>query len=115
MDAILEDMRDNILLDGVTLSGGEPFVQPEACTVIAEAAHAQGLNVWCYSGYTFEQLVNGSVQWLELLQNVDVLVDGPFVLAEQTLDAHFRGSANQRIVDVQASLKQNKVVLSTYN
>ena len=112
---ILEIMRDNVLLDGVTLSGGEPFAQPEACAALARAAHEAGLNVWCYTGYTFEELLKGRAEWLELLKNVDVLVDGPFVLAQRTLDARFRGSSNQRILDVSQSLKCGEAVLSVHN
>ena len=60
VDAILEMARENILLDGITLSGGEPFAQAAACAAIAKGAHASGLNVWCYTGYTFETLLEGS-------------------------------------------------------
>lgn len=115
VEAIIDEARENILLDGITLSGGEPFVQPEACAEIAKGAHESGLNVWCYSGYTFEQLIQGSESWLELLRNIDILVDGPFVMEQKTMNARFRGSANQRIIDVPASLKAQEVVLSTYN
>lgn len=114
-EQILEAVRDNMLLDGVTLSGGEPFAQPEACTEIAKGAHALGLNVWCYSGYTFEALLQGNHRWRELLENIDILVDGPFILEQRTLDAHFRGSSNQRILDVPASLAAGVLVLSSYN
>ena len=114
-DAILEIARDNFLLDGVTLSGGEPFAQPEACAVIAKGAHALGLNVWCYTGYTFEVLMNGNPAWRDLLNNIDILVDGPFILAQRTLDAKFRGSSNQRIIDVPASLSTGDIVFSELN
>jgi len=115
IDSILQTARENILLDGVTLSGGEPFAQPEACTAIAKGAHEMGLNVWCYSGYTFEQLLNGTPEQLELLRNIDVLVDGPFIMAQKTMNLPFRGSANQRILDVPASLASEKAAFSTYN
>lgn len=115
IDSLLDDVRDNILLDGVTLSGGEPFAQASACAAIAKGVHDLGLNVWCYTGYTFEQLVDGSPEWQELLENIDVLVDGPFVLNKKTLDARFRGSSNQRILDVPASLKEHQAILSVYN
>lgn len=115
IDDILEIARENFLLDGITLSGGEPFAQAEACAEIARGAHEAGLNVWCYSGYTFEQLMSGKDEWLELLRNVDVLVDGPFVLEKRTLDAKFRGSHNQRVLDIPASLAAGKAVVSEYN
>lgn len=115
IDDILEIARENFLLDGITLSGGEPFAQAEACAEIARGAHEAGLNVWCYSGYTFEQLMSGKDEWLELLRNVDVLVDGPFVLEKKTLDAKFRGSHNQRVLDIPASLAAGEAVISEHN
>ena len=114
-DNILDLVRENFLLDGVTLSGGEPFAQAEACAEIARGVHELGLNVWCYSGYTFEELLNGNDSWRKLLENIDILVDGPFILAQKTLNAKFRGSSNQRIIDVPASLTTGKVILSDYN
>lgn len=106
---------ENILLDGITLTGGDPFVQPEACADLARRAHNAGLNVWCYTGYVFEELLTGKPEWRMLLENVDVLVDGPFLRAQKTLDKRFRGSANQRIIDVPASLRSGTAVLSEYN
>lgn len=106
---------ENILLDGITLTGGEPFGQPEACADLARRAHNAGLDVWCYTGYVFEELLTGRPEWRALLENVDVLVDGPFLRAQKTLDKRFRGSANQRIIDVPASLRSGTTVLSEYN
>lgn len=111
---ILEVAQDNVLLDGITLSGGEPFAQPEACAALARGAHASGLSVWCYSGYTFEQLLKGDESWQTLLSVIDVLVDGPFIMAQRTLEARFRGSANQRILNVSESLKAGKAVEATF-
>lgn len=107
---ILKMMEENPLLDGITLSGGEPFCQSEACIVLAEAAHAAGLNVWCYSGYTYEQLMSGKQVWLELLKHVDVLVDGQFVLEKRTLECPWRGSSNQRLIDVKCSLAEGRII-----
>ena len=109
-EEIIAKFRKNPLLDGITLSGGEPFCQAEACTEIAKAAKESGLNVWCYSGYTFEELVSGKEEWLLLLQEVDVLVDGRFELENRTLDCRFRGSRNQRLIDVPASLVEKKAI-----
>lgn len=103
-DAIIQMARENILLDGVTFSGGEPFCQPEACAEIAGEARAAGLNVWSYSGYTFEQLLDKNDACRTFLQQIDVLVDGPFLIERRTLDMRFRGSSNQRLIDVQKSL-----------
>lgn len=100
--------------DGITLSGGDPFMQPEACLEIASFAKKIGLNVWAYSGFTFEQLKLLSKTKpviLELLKNIDVLIDGKFILEEKSYDVPYRGSKNQRIIDVVKSLSENKTVL----
>ena len=109
-EKIIARMDANPLLDGITLTGGEPFEQPDACRILADAAHARGLNVWAYSGYTFEQLC-AVPEKRRLLEACDVLVDGPFLLEERSLDLRFRGSKNQRIIDVQRSLAEGQVVL----
>ena len=106
---IIRQFLDNPLLDGITLSGGEPFCQCEACAELARAAKDAGLNVWAYSGYTFEELME-KPEAVELLRHVDVLVDGPFILAQRTLDAKWRGSKNQRLIDVPASLNSGRAV-----
>ena len=110
-DAIVLQAKENILLDGVTLSGGEPFCQSEACAEIAKGAKKLGLNVWCYTGYTYEELLEGDESWLSLLKNIDVLVDGRFEIEKKTLSCRFRGSSNQRLIDVQASLAKGEAVL----
>ncbi|MDY5219309.1 MAG: anaerobic ribonucleoside-triphosphate reductase activating protein [Aristaeellaceae bacterium] len=107
---ILAQIRKNPLLDGLTLTGGEPFCQCTACIALAQGAHAHGLNVWCYSGYTFEELINGKAEWRLLLQNIDMLVDGPFLLEKRSLDCRFRGSSNQRLIDVPKSLMANRAI-----
>ena len=112
-DKIVRMMEDNPLLDGITLSGGDPFCQSKACAELSKAAKGMGLNVWAYSGWTFEELfkmseMNGDI--IEFLKNTDVLIDGPFVLAERTLELRFRGSKNQRQIDVKKSLAEGKAV-----
>lgn len=96
--------------DGITLSGGDPVFQSEACTEIAKYAHSIGLTVWCYTGYLYENMLKNKKQ-RELLNYVDVLVDGKFILAERSLDLYFKGSRNQRIIDVPKSLKSEQVCL----
>ena len=114
-DEIINKLLGNPLLDGVTLTGGEPFCQPEACAEIARAAHRAKLNVWSYTGYTFETLMqNGTAAQRALLQEVDVLVDGPFLLAQRTLNCRFRGSDNQRLIDVRASLEADEAIEFTF-
>lgn len=107
---IIDEFRKNPLLDGVTLTGGEPFCQSEGCLEIAKAAHAAGLNVWSYSGYTYEELLAGSEEQRALLAELDVLVDGRFVQEKRTLECRFRGSSNQRLIDVKRSSEAGMVV-----
>ncbi|MBQ8974588.1 MAG: anaerobic ribonucleoside-triphosphate reductase activating protein [Oscillospiraceae bacterium] len=112
-DEIIAQMLENPLTDGVTLSGGEPFAQPEGCSAIAKAARDNGLNVWAYSGYTFEELLalgKEKPEIMELLELVDVLVDGRFELDKRSLDCKWRGSTNQRLINVKSSLEQGKAV-----
>ena len=111
-DEVIKKMRSNPLTDGLTLSGGEPFAQAEDCLAIAHAAHEHGLNVWGYSGWTYDHLLTeGSDSQKALLRELDVLVDGPFILAERSLSLNWRGSRNQRVIDVQASLAAGEVIL----
>jgi len=99
--------------DGITLSGGDPLMQIDACLDIVKYCVNIGLNVWCYTGFTFEELLKiskNNSNLLELLQNIDVLVDGRFILEQRSLDILFRGSTNQRILDCKASIKALKPV-----
>lgn len=95
---------------GITFSGGDPLFQVEACTEIAKHAKEIGMDIWCYTGFTFEELMKSDKN-IEFLKYVDVLVDGKFIMAERSLNVDFRGSRNQRIIDVPASLEAGKVVL----
>ena len=108
---IIDQMEENSLLDGLTLSGGDPFLQPEACLLIARAAREMGLNVWAYSGLTYEELIAlGDPRVFALVSACDVIVDGRFIIEERTLDKRFRGSKNQRLVDVKETMKAGAVV-----
>ena len=107
---IISAIKKNPLLDGITLTGGEPLLQIDASYEIARAAKNFGLTVWCYTGYTFENLPPEAEP---LLENVDVLIDGEFVESQRDLELQFRGSSNQRIIDVKKTLKQKKIVLLT--
>ena len=104
----------NPLIQGLTLSGGEPFLQAGECAKLARWARARGLNVWVYTGYTYEQLLErGDVDTLELLHAAHVLVDGPFVLERKSYAALFRGSDNQRLIDLRQTRTAGQVVLWT--
>lgn len=107
---IIEELKTFKNQDGITLSGGDPLCQPEACLMIAKAAHEMGLNVWCYTGFTYEKLILNP-KTKALLEEVDILVDGKFKIEEKSLDLYFRGSRNQRIIDVKKSLEDERVVL----
>ena len=112
VEEVAAQLLGNPMTDGLTLSGGEPFAQAEDCLALARAAHAHGLNVWSYSGWTFEHLRDrGSEAQRALLAELDVLVDGPFLLEERTLALPWRGSRNQRVIDVPASLAAGAAVL----
>ena len=102
---IISMIKKNPLIQGVTLSGGEPFCQYEACLEIAKAVHQMGKNVWCYTGYELYEVIGNP-----LLKEIDVLVDGKFILAEKSYDLKFRGSSNQRVIDVKESFKQRRPV-----
>lgn len=91
------------LEDGITLTGGDPFFQIDAFALVAKYAKEKGLNVWCYTGFTFEELLTNP-NALKLLKYIDVLVEGRFVLEERSLTLPFRGSKNQRILNVKRSL-----------
>lgn len=94
----------------VTFSGGDPFFQHEAVTQLARRIkQEQERNIWCYTGYRWEQVADDP-RFRPLLQQVDVLVDSPFILAQRNTELLFRGSENQRIIDVQASLQQGLLV-----
>ena len=109
---ILAAAAENPLLDGITLSGGDPFLQPVPCLALAEGAHKIGLNVWTYTGYTWEALwEENAPEKIALLKETDVLVEGPCLLAERSLELRFCGSRNQRLIDVKKSLAEDKVVL----
>ncbi len=100
--------------NGITLSGGDPLYQIEPVVEIAKHAKEIGLNVWCYTGFTYEEVLEmgkKNPKYLELLNYLDVLVDGLFVNELKDLDLLFRGSSNQRLIDVPKTLKSKKVVV----
>lgn len=113
VERIAEAVGENPLCKGVTFSGGEPFAQPEGFAKLAKLLKKKGYEVASYSGYTFEQLLSGTKAQKLLLQSIDVLIDGPFVQQEKSLELYFRGSRNQRILDVPQSLLQGKAVEMT--
>ena len=114
MDKLIKDVLDNPILKGVTFSGGDPIEQAHSFAYMAKAFKNSNLNIWCYTGYTFEKLlevmkVDTAIS--ELLNNIDVLVDGRFEINNKEEGLRFRGSTNQRIINVKESLNPNKVVI----
>ena len=98
---------------GVTFSGGDPMMQVEALYELASYVHEKGMNVWVYTGYTFEELMilaDKNEMFLKAFEQIDVLVDGKFVMDLKSFDVQFRGSSNQRILDVKKSLEKKKAV-----
>lgn len=113
MDELILDVKENPMLKGITFSGGDPLEQAEKFVYMAKAFKEIGLNIWCYTGYTFEYLRENSNEknkWNELLNNIDVLVDGKFIENQKQDGLKFRGSLNQRIIDVKKSLEEDKVI-----
>lgn len=109
---LLEKIQRNPLCKGITFSGGEPFEQAWALAELAKRLKCSGYEIACYTGYTYEFLYEkGTPSQKELLNQLDVLVDGPFILEQRSLEIGFKGSKNQRIINVKKSLCQKEVVL----
>ncbi|MBQ5566012.1 MAG: anaerobic ribonucleoside-triphosphate reductase activating protein [Clostridia bacterium] len=110
---LLKAIDSDPLLKGVTFSGGEPFMQADALADLAQEIHKRGLNVLTYTGFTFEQLLASFDKFPErkrLLEQSDYLIDGKFEIAKRSLDLQYRGSSNQRIIDVNKSLESGQAV-----
>lgn len=110
VEGVVELVKANPLCRGVTFSGGEPFAQAGEFTRLARLLKQEGYEVAAYTGYTFEQLLSGTAEQKELLAVVDVLIDGPFLEHERSLELNFRGSRNQRILNVPASLEAGQPI-----
>ncbi len=105
---ILEKILSNPLIHGITFSGGEPFEQAENLIPFAAELKRRGYHLMAFSGYTFEELI-ARPACKELLTLLDILVDGPFIEEQKSLELRFRGSKNQRILDLSASRKHGWV------
>lgn len=99
VDAVIDRYRSDPLLRGVTLSGGEPFCQPEPLIEIAERVRDLGGDVVTFTGYVFEGLIHRSHEIDRLLELTDILIDGPYIESLRDIDLLYRGSSNQRILD----------------
>jgi len=113
VDEIIEKVRKNPLLKGITLSGGEPFMQVDAMSDLAKKARGMGLDVIIYTGYTWNALMADEA-FMPLVNEADYIVDGRFELELRTLDRPFVGSSNQRVIDVKKSVETGEVVLHKF-
>lgn len=114
IDNIVNDIKKNPLIKGVTFSGGDPIEQADAFSLIAKEVKKLNKNVWCYTGYTFEEILKNSEKesvLKELIENIDVLVDGKFDISKKDDALKYRGSSNQRIIDVKRSLSKGEAVI----
>lgn len=117
VEDLINDIKGNPLLKGITFSGGDPFEQSDKFAYIAGKAKEVGLNIWSYTGYTYEHIIASfeeKTEWKELLNSIDVLVDGKFISELQGGGSKYKGSTNQRIIDVKESLKSGAVITLAY-
>lgn len=112
IEKILDEISEDPILDGVTLSGGDPFYQADACVELINKIKERRpeLDIWAYTGFTWDEIIKDE-KLLNLAKHCDVVVDGPFILAKRSLEALFRGSTNQRLIDVKRTLETGKVVI----
>ncbi|WP_297439459.1 anaerobic ribonucleoside-triphosphate reductase activating protein [uncultured Clostridium sp.] len=110
MNSLIEDVRENPLLDGITFSGGDPMEQAEIFMIMAKEFKSMGLNTWCYTGYRLEDILRDEVK-LEFLKYIDVLVDGKFEEDLKADNLKYKGSFNQRIIDIKKTFENDCVTL----
>lgn len=116
--SIIEDIKKNPLLSGVTLSGGDPFFSAKEVNVFVKKLKSSipNINIWGYTGFTYEQLTsNRNSEQFKLLEQCDVIVDGKFIKEERDTTLIFKGSKNQRIIDVKKSLESNEGSIIIHN
>ena len=114
MDELIEDAVDNPFLKGITFSGGDPLERAEEFAYMAKAFKNAGLNIWCYTGYVFEEvleMMEKDKNIRELINNIDVLVDGRFEIDKKDETLKFRGSSNQRLIDIKSSIRENSIIV----
>ena len=119
-EELLDEIKKDPLLDGVTLSGGDPLFQADRLIEFAKQIKEYGLNIWIYTGFIFDNFIKYrnneitddriNMDMIKLLEIADVVVDGPFIISKRTLNLKFRGSSNQRIIDTKKSFENNKII-----
>lgn len=112
LEEVIKEILEDPIIDGITLSGGDPFYQPEACTEFIKELKKRNkdLTIWVYTGFTWEEVIQNRER-LELVKQCDVLIDGPFLEYKKSLELKFRGQGNQRVIDIKRSLESNDIVL----
>lgn len=114
VDAIIKDIISNKLVNDVTLSGGDPFDQVAPVAELASELKKRGYGIWTYSGYTYEQLLTRAKNEKDvqtILDCSDVLVDGLFIESKKSLELKWKGSSNQRVIDMNKTRQEGKIVL----
>ena len=114
VDDVLEAIDELEYQTGIIFSGGDPMYQVEACDRIAAYCKDKGYNIWVYTGFTYEEILKLAEKnhaYIDFLNKIDVLVDGRFILEQRDLSLLFRGSRNQRLIDMPKTLESGKVVL----
>ncbi len=117
IDELIKDTLENPILRGVTFSGGDPLEQADKFAYMAKAFKEKGMSVWSYTGYTFEYIIENMQNnkgWKDLINNIDVLVDGRFEVDKMQDGLKFRGSTNQRIIAVKESIRLDKIITIEY-
>lgn len=117
INELIEDVYKNPMIKGITFSGGDPFERAEEFAYMAKAFKKKNLNIWSYTGYTFEYIIDNLDErngWKDLINNLDVLVDGRFEEDKAVEGLKFRGSTNQRIIDVKESLRTGNIIILNY-
>ncbi|MFA6830187.1 MAG: anaerobic ribonucleoside-triphosphate reductase activating protein [Bacilli bacterium] len=106
LDLLINDIFATKFIDGITLSGGDPLLQSPIIIELCKKVKERGLNIWCYTGFTFEEILSGKAgaDAIEALKFIDVLVDSPFIVEKLSKECIFRGSSNQRLIDCKSSL-----------
>lgn len=110
IDELLLDIHKRKYIDGVTLSGGDPFYQPKEFAYLTEQLKKDNINVMAYTGFLYEEIIKDD-NMKALLKNIDILMDGPFIKEKKTYKMSFRGSSNQRMIDVKKSLESKHPVV----
>ena len=110
---IIDDIKNNPLIQGITLSGGDPMFSAKELVEFVKLAKDEldDINIWCYTGFTYEMIISGNdLDMIELLKMCNVVVDGKFIEEQKDITLSFKGSKNQRVIDVKESLMHNKAI-----